>query len=292
MKRLIIIGVTASILLMGCGSGNNDGVKESQEKVQAALAEQDYATAYETLRAVYDRGELGPEGIDMLIEIEEEYINQSYNKGLAAFEEKDFNSTVEHLSIVVKYSDDEEIAEVLAQAKYLEKEQENFNVYLITFKEMLDESNILLKRFNRLLDDLATGDISTDLFSKHIQEIIPQSNMIINSLDHHIYDVDPELLALHKEMISLINNQHELFIISLDMKSDNRATLMRELRRDYVAIKQEQANRIVAMKIFAGERSLTMNVDLDETLRDIEADQPVVLPEEDVEEYIEEVAEE
>lgn len=135
------------------------------------------------------------------------------------------------LSLLPWWGDDEEIEQTVdPNEEYAD---------LVT--DVFNDSNVLLQRFNKMLDQLYGQQISKQAVAQELEEIVPLSNQLLLKLDDVLYNVDDRLYDLHRELIVLINFQHQTFLRCLEMSKDDEEEIDKDqLRQDYVKIKSDQ----------------------------------------------------
>ncbi|MCM3619729.1 hypothetical protein M3936_19345 [Sutcliffiella horikoshii] len=127
---------------------------------------------------------------------------------------------------------------------------EALNSYQTFLTNTLNESNGLLNRFNTLVDNLYVQDISSEQFSKVVKEIIKDSSALVKQADGQDY-YHQNLQAYHTSYLSYLNQQHQLFLDSIEMANKDRLDKAK-LRQNYLKIKDSQSAIINSWGTAAG----------------------------------------
>ncbi|MDQ0255524.1 hypothetical protein J2S74_002906 [Evansella vedderi] len=120
---------------------------------------------------------------------------------------------------------------------------ENTRQYIDLISEVLDDSNALLSDFSETVDELYVGNKNEEQFHRAVADLVPRSREISGNLDSGIHLVIAELQPFHREMIELINNQHQLLLSTLE-SVDNENLRRGELGRNISEIRQNQSQVI------------------------------------------------
>lgn len=117
-----------------------------------------------------------------------------------------------------------------------------FEEAIITYHSFLnntlDTSNSLLNRFNTLIDNLYVQDVSSEQFSGILKAIIKDSATLVKEADEQ-KNVHAELKEFHSGYLNFLNQQHQLFLDSIEMANSNRIDKNR-LRQNYLKTKSSQ----------------------------------------------------
>ncbi|NLP52196.1 hypothetical protein [Bacillus sp. RO1] len=106
----------------------------------------------------------------------------------------------------------------------------------------LNDSTSLLDRYNALVDSLYVQDVSADQLANSLKEIIKDSSELVKHVDGHDY-YHQNIQPYHRSLIGYINEQHQLFLDSIEMANNDRVD-KGELRENYLIVKESQNNII------------------------------------------------
>ncbi|QAS54756.1 hypothetical protein [Halobacillus litoralis] len=119
--------------------------------------------------------------------------------------------------------------------------------YQAHLNEVFSESDHLLSVYSTALDGLYTGEVSEEQFSTLLRkEVISQSNELVSLVES--YNASPTIFELNQQLATFANNQHQLFLDSIDMANEERMNKT-TLRDNLIKIKDEQASFINAWKV-------------------------------------------
>lgn len=114
-------------------------------------------------------------------------------------------------------------------------------------KGAIDNSNKLLAVYNKSVDQLYTEELSNEEFGNMMRTNIEKSNEMVRSIDE--MTPDPAFFEIHQAVITLMNNQHQMFLDAVEMANEDKIE-KDNLRKEYLSIKTEQ------QKIINGLRTL------------------------------------
>ncbi|MBF0706587.1 hypothetical protein IQ283_08185 (plasmid) [Alkalihalobacillus hwajinpoensis] len=114
-------------------------------------------------------------------------------------------------------------------------------------KGAIDNSNKLLAVYNKSVDQLYTEELSNEEFGNMMRTNIEKSNEMVRSIDE--MTPDPTFFEIHQAVITLMNNQHQMFLDAVEMANEDKIE-KDNLRKEYLSIKTEQ------QKIINGLRTL------------------------------------
>lgn len=130
-----------------------------------------------------------------------------------------------------------------------EESSESSDSYVELVSSIIDDSNDFLVEYHTSLDNLYRNPSSTEQFKNVISDIIPKSSNIVNSLDDVLYSIDDALYDFHRNLIALVNFQHEMFLRSLEMANDESRDIDKDkLRADYLKVKNDQTLLVQEIK--------------------------------------------
>ncbi|MCM3715425.1 hypothetical protein M3202_15240 [Alkalihalobacillus oceani] len=121
--------------------------------------------------------------------------------------------------------------------------------YIVTFMNVVDDSNKLLNQYHKHLDSLYTQKIDQTGFGKQVSELVPQSNELVQSLDNQIYNLSPPIYNFHRELIGLINRQHLLLVNSVDAAFQDKEANKELFSNEFQEIKQEHTVLIEQLRM-------------------------------------------
>ncbi|MBU8908151.1 hypothetical protein [Desertibacillus haloalkaliphilus] len=129
------------------------------------------------------------------------------------------------------------------------QEQSNsVNNYVTSFQEIIDESNQLLSQYRENLDKLYTNEVSENQFASIVKNMVPKSREIGTGLDDQLYTVDNSLYDFHRDVIRLVNDQHQLFLKTLEEANEESEMNRDTLYDDYHKIKEIQTELVEQLK--------------------------------------------
>lgn len=212
-----------------------------------------------------------------------------------AFKDEEYVLALERYKEVLKVAPEgtdtkpieKNIKELEELADEIIKLQEDYDQYMKTFNSTIEKSNALLTDFRSMLDQLEVGTISASQFVSHFKSEVDTSNTILNGLDSALSVSNQELLDIHKKVVKLANDQHNLILTSLNLTDANKVELVEKFKSQYLSIKQEQINLIQELNNFADEYHLEKS-----TIEDVETKSTTPLIEEEKSEETEQPAEE
>lgn len=130
-----------------------------------------------------------------------------------------------------------------------EVEETVTDMYADLVSEIFDESNIILNEFNNIMDYLYARTASEEQFAKVVSDMLPKSNDLIKKLDDALYIIDDEMYDFHRDLITLVNFQHQMLLESIRAAKDPEMELdLNKLRNDYVTIKTDQTVLVQRVK--------------------------------------------
>ncbi|QOY37620.1 hypothetical protein AWH56_008580 [Anaerobacillus isosaccharinicus] len=131
----------------------------------------------------------------------------------------------------------------------------DFYADLVT--EIFDESNDILSQFNSLIDRLYASTASEAQFAQIVNDMLPRSNDLLKKLDEALYIINDDFYGFHKDLITLVNFQHQLLLEAIKKaNSENEQLDLNKLRSDYVKIKQDQTILIQKIKSILQKQSV------------------------------------
>ncbi|WP_368502658.1 hypothetical protein AB3N04_00765 (plasmid) [Alkalihalophilus sp. As8PL] len=125
---------------------------------------------------------------------------------------------------------------------------ESWNLYTDAFTQIVDNSNVILSSYNDSMDNLYAGVLGNQQFKNQVKDLVPKSRELLALLDEVIYDVDSSLYEFHSHVLTLVNDQHHLLLITIQEADDDRIN-RENLRRQYVEIKKQQMDLIQQLKM-------------------------------------------
>lgn len=277
LKKAIIMGGGATFIIVLAVvfifKGNNEQVSPITAKAQEQVTNKQSEKA---LNYLLDHKEgLDQKGQVLLEQLKGQYYPQYLEDADRANKDSDYVLAYEEyqkaLKALPKDGDGDEIENNLRSLKKLVediKELQNvYDTYMITFNSTLKNSNGLLMDYKTYLDKLEAGTISKKDFSKHFKDKLKLSNAILSQLDNGLSITNTELLGIHKEVVTLMNTQHDMIITAISLEkpkkssdeSSNRETQLKDL---YINIKEKQIEIIQEINDFVVKNHLKISSSL------------------------------
>ncbi|MGY3716123.1 hypothetical protein ACWE42_11425 [Sutcliffiella cohnii] len=122
------------------------------------------------------------------------------------------------------------------------KQQEEIMTYSTFLTNTVDSSNKLLNQYNNILDNLYIENMSEEQLSKLMRELVKESSELIREVESGNY-YNTSFYEFHTNLIKYLNEQHQLFLDSVEMANTSRVDKSR-LRQSYIKIKDRQSELI------------------------------------------------
>lgn len=122
------------------------------------------------------------------------------------------------------------------------KQQEEIMTYSTFLTNTVDSSNKLLNQYNNILDNLYIENMSEEQLSKLMRELVKESSELIREVESGNY-YNTSFYEFHTNLIKYLNEQHQLFLDSVEMANTSRVDKNR-LRQSYIKIKDRQSELI------------------------------------------------
>lgn len=264
-KNILLISAGVFIIIMALlyffVFPKNNEVGPITIEAQQLTADKKYEEALQLL--IEKKNELDPTGENLLSELQAEIYPVLLEEAQKLETEKDYILAYEKYQKLHVIAPDENIEVIEDKLRDLEqivneiKELEAaYEKYMLTFEEALYDSNVLLKEFKANLDKFEVGLLKPEGFSKVFSSKIDASNEILNKLDSALSINNKDLLSIHKNVVNLMNKQHNMILESLKVKAKESDDLIRNFKQTYLDIKENQIVIIQELNTFAVNNNL------------------------------------
>ncbi len=276
-KKILMIGVPVVLfliigfVLLTSGGGEKE-VNPVTREAKAAVEQNQKDKALEVLSKGSAEGTIDKEGDELLVQLKEELYPLYLADAEKAEQEEKYQLAFENYSLALlaipEGQDSIDLEESVSRTEVLVKEKEqlqkDFTTYVVTFQSAISDSNALLRDFKIQMDGIETGKVTNAQLVTSVKNVIPSSNDIISNLDSGLFIQNQSLLELHKNVISHVNFQHDMFLSSLEIKDANKIEMVPKLKEDILKLKQEQVSMIQTLSLFAEENQLEIDLKIKE----------------------------
>lgn len=264
-KNILLISAGVFIIIMALlyffVFPKNNEVGPITIEAQQLTADKKYEEALQLL--IEKKNELDPTGENLLSELQAEIYPILLEEAQKLETEKDYILAYEKYQKLYVIAPNENIEVIEDKLRDLEqivneiKELEAaYEKYMLTFEEALYDSNVLLKEFKANLDKFEVGLLKPEGFSKVFTSKIDASNEILNKLDSALSINNKDLLSIHKNVVNLMNKQHNMILESLKVKAKEADDSIRNFKQTYLDIKENQIVIIQELNTFAVNNNL------------------------------------
>ncbi|MGJ9385539.1 hypothetical protein [Salipaludibacillus sp. CF4.18] len=125
------------------------------------------------------------------------------------------------------------------ETRISDQEMENRQAYIEMIRHSIDESNKLLKRVSKSLDNVYTGERNITTFRSEIEKLVPESSALVTDMNDGIYLIRDGMFDFHRQKISLLSKQHAMLLNAVE-SIDNDQFSKSDLQREINDIKVEQ----------------------------------------------------
>jgi tetratricopeptide (TPR) repeat protein len=249
----VVVAVLFFVFLKAGGEEVSPITKEAQQLVEQDKKEK----AIELL--LDNEKKLDKQGLALLEQLKTELYPVYLEEAEKAFQDEEYVLALEKYKKVLhlapskedKKTIEDNIKELEKLADEILQLQEDYNQYMETFKSTIVDSNRLLTDFRSMLDQLEVGSISSADFVSHFKSEVDKSSTILSRLDNGLTVSNQQLLDIHKEVVDLMNRQHNLILSSLNLTDSNKSELTESFKGEYLSIKQTQISLIQKLNDFA-----------------------------------------
>lgn len=264
LKKILILSAGVFVIIAGLvvfflmPDGEVSPVTaEAQQLVQVNKDEE------ALLLLIKNKEGLDDTGVKLIGQLQSEIYNRYVTEAQKAIDEEDFVLAYETYQTLLQFAPEKDIETIQKNLRGLEKIvtdikalEKAYTSYLITFEKALNDSNSLLVSFKSALDKYEIGVYTANDFKKEFTSKIDVSNGILTTLDSGLKTNNQNLLSIHKDMVNLMNQQHNMLLASLQVKGEDKSSAINKFKKTYLDIKEEQISIIQSLQEFSIKHNL------------------------------------
>lgn len=267
---VLIVVIAIFAITKGGGGGNEPQVNPATESAKVAMQQNQKDKALEILYEGQTNGGLDEEGVELITQLKTELFSKYLTDAQKEEKNGQYEDAAEKYAKAIMAAPEGEDIGTLEDSVNRNEEaakgharlQKDFTAYVETFQQALSDSNQLLNEFKVQLDGLETGKVTPEQFVTTEKGKISDSSAIIADLDMGLFIQDQSLLDLHKNVITHVNYQHDMYLKSLEINNENKKEMIDTLKSDFLKLKQEQVSLIQVMNQFAEDNDLELNLEI------------------------------